>query len=115
MATYSKIPFSQSSNGKSIMLTLSSAPGVLIHTAVATPSTDEIWLYASNTTASDNITTLYWGSTATGDFLSQTNIQAYAGLTLLVPGLIMNNNLSIYAFTSTPSAVNITGYINRIS
>lgn len=115
MATYSKIPFSQSSNGKSIILSLSSAPGVLIHTAVASPSTDEIWLYASNTTAADSMTTFYWGTTAIGDVLAQVNVQAYAGLTLIVPGLILNNANTIYAFTQTPSAVDIAGYVNRIT
>jgi hypothetical protein len=116
MPSYSKLPLSQSENGKSILISLSALPGNLIHTAVnTTTGADEVWLYASNTTASDNITTIYWGSTATSDFLSQTNIQAYAGLTLLIPGIIINNSLQIYALTSSPSAVNISGYINRIS
>lgn len=115
MATYSKIPLSQSTNGRSILLPLSSAPGTLVHTAVASPSMDEIWIYASNTTANDSITTFYWGTTATADILAQVNIQAYAGLTLVVPGLILNNSNTVYAFTQFPSAVDITGYVNRIT
>lgn len=115
MATYSKIPLSQGTNGKSIMLSLSSAPGILIHTAVAAPSTDEIWLYASNTSSSDSITTFYWGTTAIADVLAQVNVQAYAGLMLIIPGLIINNANTIYAYTQYPSAVDIAGYVNRIT
>ena len=115
MATYSKIPFSQSTNGKSIMLSLSSSPGTLIHTAAASPNMDEIWLYASNVSSSDSITTFYWGTTATSDIIAQVNVQAYAGLTLVIPGLILNNSNTIYAFTQFPSAVDVAGYINRIT
>lgn len=115
MATYSKVPLSQGANGRSIQLTLSTAPGTLIHTAVATPNTDEIWLYASNTSTADSITTFYWGTTAAADVLMQVNVQAYAGLTLMIPGLILNNANTIYAFTQFPSAVDITGYVNRIT
>lgn len=115
MATYSKIPLSQSANGKSIMLPLSTSPGTLIHTSVATPSMDEIWIYASNISTADSITTFYWGTTAATDILAQVNIQAYAGLTLIIPGLILNNANTVYAFTQFPSAVDISGYVNRIT
>jgi hypothetical protein len=115
MATYSKIPLSQSANGRTIMLSTSSAPYTLIHTSVSAPSMDEIWIYASNTTSADSITTFYWGGSSTSDIVAQVNIQAYAGLTLVIPGLILNNENTVYAFTQFPSAVDITGYVNRIS
>lgn len=115
MATYSKIPLSEGTNGKSIMLSLSSAPGTLIHTSAASPNMDEVWLYASNVSSADSLTTIYWGTTATSDIITQVNIQAYAGLTLVIPGLILNNANTIYAFTQSPSAVDIAGYVNRIT
>lgn len=115
MASYSKVPLSQGANGRSIMLTASAAPGILIHTSTASPNVDEIWLYASNVSAADSLTTFYWGSTATSDIIAQVNIQAYAGLTLIIPGLILNNGNTIYASTQIPSAVDVAGYVNRIT
>lgn len=120
MATYSKIPLSQSANGRSIMLSTSAAPYTLIHTTDAlSTNTDEIWLYATNSSAADTLMTLYWGSSATSDLLAPIVIQAYAGATLLIPGFILTGTGSVgstvYATVSQPSAVEIVGYVNRIT
>lgn len=120
MATYTKIPLSQSNYGKSTLITLSALPGINIHTTdSASNITDEIWVYASNNGSSDSLTTFYWGSTATQDLIAQINVQAYAGLTVIFPGMILkgdgSNTCSIYTYTQYPSAVNITGYVNRIT
>jgi hypothetical protein len=120
MATYSKIPLSQSANGKAIMVALSSAPGSLIHsTGISSANIDEVWLYASNVSAGDTLLTLYWGSSASADIASVITIQAYAGLTLISPGLILRGDDSsgstIYTTVQQPSAVEIVGYVNRIT
>lgn len=120
MATYSKIPLSNSTNGKSILLTLSSAPGTLIHTTgTSTANLDEIWIYATNNSGADSLTTFYWGTTATQDLITQVNVQAYAGATVIIPGTILTGTGSVgnvvYAYAQTPSAVNIIGYVNRIT
>lgn len=120
MATYSKIPLSQSSNGKAIMVTLSSAPGSLIHsTGTSSANIDEVWLYASNVSTADTLLTLYWGSSASSDIASVITIQAYAGPQLISPGLILRGDDSsgstIYTTVQQPSAVEIVGYVNRIT
>jgi hypothetical protein len=120
MATYSKIPLSQSSNGKAIMVTLSSAPGSLIHsTGISSANIDEVWLYASNISTADTLLTLYWGSSASSDIASVINIQAYAGPVLISPGLILrgddSSSSTIYTTVQQPSAVEIVGYVNRIT
>lgn len=120
MATYSKIPLSQSSNGKSILLSLSAVPGSLIHaTGTSSNNIDEVWLYAANNSTADALVTVYWGSSASSDILASILIQAYAGTTLISPGLILTGNDSvastIYATVSQPSAVEMVGYINRIT
>jgi hypothetical protein len=120
MATYSKIPLSQSANGRSIMLTASAAPYTLIHTTGSlSANTDEIWLYAVNNSTADALITLYWGSSATADLLAPIVIQAYAGAALLIPGFILTGTGSagttVYATVATPSAVEIIGYVNRIT
>jgi len=120
MATFSKIPLSQSSFGKSVQLTLSATPGTLIHTTgTLSANIDEIWLYASNVSTVDSNTTFYWGSTAQQDIIAQINVQAYSGLTLIMPGAVLGGNnvegAVIYATTQYPSAVNVVGYVNRIT
>lgn len=120
MATYSKLNLSQSTNGRSIMVSASAAPYTLIHTtSISATNTDEIWLYAANRSTADTLLTLYWGSSATDDLLAPIVIQAYAGTTLLIPGLILNGTGSagstIYATVAIPSAVEVVGYVNRIT
>ena len=116
MATFTKNLLSQSASGESILIELSASPGRLLHTAVPTATgADEIWLYASNSSESDCILTLNWGTSGTRDTLARIVIQAYAGPILIIPGLVLNSSASIYAYASTLSAVNMVGYVNRIS
>lgn len=117
MATFSKIPLSQSINGKSVLLSLSASPILLHTTNIDTSYIDEIYMYASNSMTYDTVMTLYWGTSSVA--ISNININAYTGLTTLVPGLILRGDgitgSSIYASVVNPSAVNITGYVNRIT
>jgi hypothetical protein len=120
MATYSKIPLSQSTYGRTIMLSTSAAPYTLIHTTDSlSANTDEIWLYAANNSTSDALMTIYWGSSATVDTLAPIVVQAYAGATLIAPGFILTGTGSegstVYATVATPSSVEIIGYVNRIT
>jgi hypothetical protein len=120
MATFSKIPLSQSTNGKSILLSLSASPGILLHTTgTSVADVDEVYIYASNNTTYDTGITLFWGSSAVSHNIMNLSINAYAGITTVVPGLILRGDGSIgspiYAYVTNPSAVNITGYINRIT
>jgi hypothetical protein len=120
MATYSKIPLSNSSNGKTITIGLSALPGTTIHaTGSNNTNIDEVWLYAANISNFDNVFTLYWGGSASNDIIANVTIEAYAGLTLVVPGLILTGtgteSNTIVGISSTLSAINVSGYINRIT
>jgi hypothetical protein len=125
MPNFSKLPLSQSNYGSSIVLTVSSlaSTGTPCH-IIPTSSTytDEVWIYATNNLTADATLTLTFGG---ADALSGTDIifagvvEAYAGSTLIVPGLILQGNASseksIYGWTSVVSGINIFGYVNRIS
>lgn len=120
MPSYSKIPLSTTSIGAGVLLTSSGVPGVLMHqTNNNAVDVDEVWLYANNTGASDALLTVYWGLTGATNILGPINIQAYAGPTLVSPGLVLEGSGStasvVYGSVSVPSGVNIYGYINRIT
>lgn len=119
MATFTKIPLSGSTDGRGIHIDDSATPGKTVHTGSATVTTiDEVWLYAMNYDTTDRKLTIEWGgATAGGDIIEQT-ISAESGLILVVPGLILKGNatpLVIAAFAATTSAINIFGYVNRIT
>ena len=114
MATYSKELLSASTNGKAIKVTATATAGTLIHTAVSgTSSLDEIWLYAVNSSASLVKLTLEWGEATAPDGNIEQNVPAESGLMLLVPGLVLQNGLTVNAFAGTGSVITIAGYVNR--
>lgn len=114
MASFSKQLLSGSTNGRHIAVAAIATPGTLIHTAIAgTSSIDEVWLYAMNTGATAVKLTVEFGGTATSDLIEIT-VTGEAGLTLISPGLVLNNGLVVRAFAGTASVINISGYVNRI-
>jgi len=116
MATYSKQLLSGSTNGQPILVAATSTPGTLIHTAISgTSSLDEIWLYAQNTDTTPRKLTVEYGGTTSPNNLFEITIDAEGGLTLLVPGLLLNNSLVVRAFAAVTNVVTISGYVNRIS
>jgi hypothetical protein len=115
MATFSKLALSGSTNGKGIAVVATATAGTLIHTAQSgTAGLDEVWMYASNPTASAVLLTVEYGGATTADQIRVT-IPSQAGLTLVVAGLVLQNALEVRAFAATGSAINITGYVNRIT
>ena len=120
MATYSKIPLSQTAIGAGIILTSSGVPGVQVHQTLNNANDlDEIWLYANNTGASDALLTVYWGATGASNVLGPVIVQAYSGPTLVSPGLILEGSGStasvVYGTSSIPSGISMYGYVNRIT
>jgi hypothetical protein len=120
MATFSKITLSQSTDGAGIFLTATAAPGVLTHvTQSSTADYDEVWLYANNISAADVTVNVYWGNTGSTNYLGPINVQAYAGPVLVSPGLILRGTGStgspVYSTASATGAVNLFGYVNRIT
>ena len=115
MATFTKTLLSGSTNGKAILVAATSTPGTIIHTAVAgTSSLDEIWLYAVNSSSSDVKLTIEWGETTAPNGNIELTIPGESGLTLIIPGLLLQNSLAVRAFASTANVICIHGYVNRI-
>lgn len=116
MATYSKRLLSGSTNGKQIKVAATATPGTTIHTAVAgTSDLDEIWLYAVNSSASLVKLTIEWGEATAPDGNIEVNIPAESGYVLIVPGLLLQNELVVKAFAETADVIMINGFVNRIT
>lgn len=118
MATYSRRLLSGSTSGRPIPVTANATPGTTIHAAVSgTSSFDEVYLWASNVTASAATLYVEWGgATDPGDMLVKAySIGANSGPVPVAVGQVVNGNVSVAAFCTAASAFNITGYVNRIS
>lgn len=118
MATYSRVLLSGSTNGRNIPVAATATPGTAIHTAVTgTASFDELYLWAANVTAAAATLTLEWGGvTDPGDHMVKAiSIPANSPPIPIATGQVLNNALLVKAFSGTASAINITGYVNRIS
>ena len=80
-----------------------------------TSALDEIWLYAVNSSASSVKLTIEWGEATAPDGNIEITIPAESGYTLVVPGLLLQNGLTIRAFAGTANVILINGYVNRIA
>lgn len=119
MAIFTKVLFSNSSNGTPITVTASATPGTLIHTTATSSSIiDEVWMYATNTGLSQTTLTIEYGGTSSNNKIILP-VPAQSGLTIALAGLILTGTgvtaSNIRAYTNVPNSVNIMGYINRIS
>lgn len=115
--TYTKAPLSGSTHGKGIKIGATSTPGTLLHTAVnSTSDLDEIWCWVSNLDSVARTITLEWGGTTDPDDLlvKTTNVQANSAEGLLVPGLVLRNNLVVRAFASSANVLIVSGFVNQI-
>ena len=117
MATYSKHLLSGSTNGKNISVTgNATGSAVTVHTAISgTSNLDEIWLYATNTSATARVLTIEFGGTTDQDDLIELEIGADSGMTLIIPGLLLQNSLVVKAFAAAGDEINLNGYVNRIT
>lgn len=117
MATYSRILLSGSTSGRVIPVAATGTPGTLVHTAIAgAVSFDEVYLWATNVTAAPATLTIEWGGvTAPGDHMVTTlSLPANSPPFPIATGQVLNNGLVVRAFSGTASAINISGYVNRI-
>ena len=118
MATFSKIELTGSTDGRAIKVVATATAGTTIHTAAATTGADnydEIWLWAFNTDTTARKLTIEFGGTTSPDDTIELTIGAETGLTLIVPGLILQNSLVVGAFCATANVVGIVGYVNRMT
>ena len=116
MATYTKRALSGSTQGKQIKVVATATAGTTIHTAVAgTDDFDEVWLWAVNSDTTNRKLTIEYGGVAAPDDLIEVTIPSENGLVLVVPGLLLQNELVIAAFAETANVILISGFINRIT
>lgn len=112
----SKQILSGSTNGKGIKVVQTATAGTLIHTAIAgTSSFDEIWLYAYNGHTADVVLTIEYGGVTVPDNTIVQTVPYKTGLSLVVPGLVLQNGLVVRAFAATGNVITITGFVNRIT
>jgi hypothetical protein len=115
MAAYTKVPLSESTNGRGILVVEVGSAGDLIHTCHASAK-DEIHLWAWNTNPNTEklLTIEFGGTTALGDTI-ETPISYSDGLYLVVPGLILSGSVVVRAFAETTNLITIFGFVNRIT
>lgn len=114
MATFTKLKLSGSTDGKGIKVTQTATAGDTIHTAHAT-ALDEIWIYAVNSGSLDKKLTIEWGEATAPDGNIECTVPAESGLQLIIPGLLLTNELAVKAFAGTANVIVIHGFVNRIS
>lgn len=118
MATYSRLLLSGSTNGLPISVTATGTPGTTVHTAVSgTTGFDEVYVWAINVTASPATLTIEWGSTTDsgGLLVKGYEIGANSPPIPIASGQVLNNAKVVGAFSGTSGAINLVGYVNRIT
>lgn len=115
-AVYSKQKLSASTDGQMITVTgTASGAGTRIHTAQSsTTNFDEIWIYATNINVASVNLTIEWGTTGSTNEI-KLSIPSQSGLTLIIPGLVLQNSATVNAYASVASTILLSGYVNRIS
>lgn len=118
MATFQRLLLSGSTSGRPIPVAATATAGTLLHTAVSGATAyDEVYLWASNVTGSAATLTIEWGgATDPGDHMTKAlSIPPNSPPVPIATGQIVNGGLTVRAFSGTGSALNITGYVNRIA
>ena len=111
--TITKEFLSSSTNGRGIKITTTATPGTTIHTAHATAK-DEIWLDATNTSASEVTVSVEFGGTTSPDDIVQAKVPANSTVNL-VAGRILSNSLVMSVFAGTANVISVGGFVNRIT
>ncbi len=114
MASYSKLKFSGSTNGRLIKVVATSTLGTTIHAAHAT-SLDEVYLYAVNSDTTDRKLTIEFGGVSSPDDLIEYTVPAEDGLHLIVPGIPLTGSVVVTAFAASANVISIGGWVNRIT
>ena len=119
MATYTKLLLSGSTNGRNMQVTgTASGSAILVHTAVAgTSDLDEIWLYATGTTATSRILTIEFGAAGGDKDLVELDVGVEGtGAKLVIPGWLLQNGLVLKAYCpAATNEINLNGFVNRIT
>lgn len=116
--TIYKRKLSGSTDGAPIKVVQTATAGTTIHTAVAgtTAGTfDEIWIWAQNNhTGNVTLTVEYGGATAPDQNIILT-LTAKQGLVPIIPGLILQNGLTVKAFADVANVICLSGFVNTMT
>lgn len=118
MPSYSRQLLSGSTNGRTIPVALTATPGTLVHQAITnTTGFDEVYAWVSNVTSASRLLTIEWGGTSdpSDHLVKQLSIPPNSPPIPIMTGQVLQNGLSVRAFADSANALNITGYVNRIS
>ena len=117
MPIMSKEILSGSTNGRGKKVTGTDTSGaVTLHTVTSGGSgadIDEIFIYATNTSASQVKLTIEFGGTTSPDDHIVANIPAETTV-LVVPGLILKGGVVVEAFAGTGNVITCHGFVIRI-
>jgi len=113
MSTITKVFPSGAAYGVPVKVVATSTPGTLFHTAHAT-SSDEVYLYATNTSGTDRQLTVEFGGPTAPDYNIVMTIPA-GDTVLVVAGVPISNSLTVKCFAAAANVINVFGFINRIS
>jgi len=112
---YSVVIASGSTSGRPITLTgTASGSANLLHTAVGSPSIDEVYIAGSVSGSTSVSGALMMGGATSGDFLTFTLV-AGQGVQQILAGHRLGGGLTISGFASVASVANLTVNINRIT
>lgn len=110
-----RIILSNSTSGRPIAIAATATPGTLIHSHSGN-GIDEVWIWVTNRTATAATLTIEWGGTGSADQLTQAlSIPANSSPILIVAGEVIQGNLNIRAFSGTTNALNVSGFVNRLT
>lgn len=118
MATFKKRKLSGTTDGMPLKLAQTATAGDLVHTAIAgtTDGTyDEIWLWAYNSHTAAVELTVEFGDASAPDHNIKTTLDSKSGLTMICPGLILQNGKTVRAFAGTANVVTISGFVNTLT
>lgn len=113
-----KTELSSSTDGRGIKVARTATAGTTLHTVSSVTGDnnyDEIWLWARNSHSADVLLTIEFGGVTDPDDLIEVSIPYNQGLFLVVPGLVLQNGLTVGAFAATINVITIFGYSNEIT
>ena len=115
MATMTHQFLSGSTNGRPIKVVQTATAGTLLHTAVAgTSSIDKVFVYLNNTSGAAVKATIEFGGATSPDDLIEVEVASEAGHVLVVPGLPIQNGLTVRCFAASANVINATGIVHRV-
>lgn len=118
MSSYSRQLLSASVNGRTIPVVAVATPGTPAHvTPAGATGFDEVYLWVSNVTNAARLLTIEWGGVGNpaDHMVHQVSIPANSPPIPIITGQVLQNGLSVAAFADAANALNLTGFVNRIS